>query len=113
MELPDLVQDVFTRAFEPPVAPTLELSPESHARQPARGSRWIARSSLGGAAAELLVSSVVFAGMSWSAWHDNQNSVERTSLDANSRFRNDTAWTAGFLISGLACAAGAFFLGRD
>ena len=96
-----------------PVAPTLELSPESHASQPARGSRWLVRSSLGGAAAGLLASSVVFAGMSWSAWHDNQNAVERSSLDAGSRFRTDTAWTAGFLISGLACAAGALLLGHD
>jgi len=95
-----------------PVAPTIALLADPPVDQLARPSRSLVRTSLAAAAAVLLASSAVFAGMSWSDWRDNQNAVERTSAVAGSRFRTDTAWATGFLISGAACAAAAFFVGR-
>jgi hypothetical protein len=96
-----------------PFAPSLEIFGEPHSGVPPRGRASLVRSSLGGAAVALLASSAVFAGLAWGARQDNQSAVERASVDAANRFRLDTALTAGFLISGVACAAAAFFWGRE
>lgn len=80
-------------------------APSPAESQPARGARL--RPWLGGAAAALLGSSVVFGGLAFDAWRDNQGAVERASADASDRFRLDTALAAGFLVSGVACAVAA------
>jgi hypothetical protein len=75
---------------------------------PAARRSWL-RPTLFGAAGALLASSMVFAGMAWNARIENQNAVERDSPDVVSRFRADTALTAGALVASVACAAIAFF----
>jgi hypothetical protein len=65
---------------------------------------------LGGAAAAMIVSSGLFGGLAWDAWHDAQGSVERDSLNDARRFRTDTALSVGFLVTGAACATAAFLL---
>jgi hypothetical protein len=73
----------------------------------------VVRSTLGGAAAATLAASGMFAAMSWGAWRDARDGVQRASADAGSRYRLDTALTAGFLVSGIVCAGAALLLGGD
>jgi hypothetical protein len=71
------------------------------------------RSTLGGAAAAMLAASGMFAAMSWDAWRDTRDGVQRGSADAASRYRLDTALTAGVLLSGAVCAGAALLLRGD
>jgi Caspase domain len=96
-----------------PMAPDLGLFAETHVDRPRTNHRSLIRWSLGGAAVALIGASGVSAAMAWTAWHDNQNAVQRDSADAATRFRIDTALTAGFLLSGAACATAALLLGSD
>jgi caspase domain-containing protein len=96
-----------------PVAPALGLFADARAGGPPTRRKSAVSSLLGGAGAALLTSSALFAGLAGSAWHDNQNAVERDSADAVSRFRLDTALTAGFLLSGAACLTAALLVGSD
>ncbi len=96
-----------------PVAPDLGLLAEPPTDVP-RTKHWsVARSSLVGAAAALLGSSVFFGGMSYGAWRESQGAVERQATTAANRFQLDTALTAGFLLSGVACLAATWLVGRE
>ena len=82
-ELPDLVQEVFTRAFEP------------DARLRFDGVRDFA------------------PYLAWDVRRDNERAVERASAEANDRYKLDTRLSAGFLISGALCAAAALVMSSD
>ena len=97
-----------------PLAATLDSFPD--APRPVTsppGHRSAIRPILAGAGAALVASSAVFGGLAWSAWRDNQGAVERDSAEASARFRLDSALSAGFLVSGLACAAAAWLFKND
>jgi hypothetical protein len=55
----------------------------------------------------------VFAAFAWDARNDFQNtSLQRPAAEANDRFRMDTALALTFAVTGVACAAAAYFIGR-
>jgi hypothetical protein len=79
---------------------------------PAPRRSWL-RPALFGAAAALLASSAIFAGMAWNARDENQRAIERDSPEVVSRFRVETALSAGALVVSAACTAIAFFASSE
>jgi hypothetical protein len=77
----------------------------------ARGAlEWTLR----GAAGALLVSSAAFGALAWDAYGDHQDtSFQRPAMEAEDRYRLDRTLAISFLISGAACAAASYLIGRD
>jgi hypothetical protein len=93
------------------VAPAPDLSPPP---SPAASSRRRALAwTLGGSAAALLASSAVFGVLAWDARGDAEGTPwQRPAVDANDRYRLDTAVAWSFAVSGLACGVISYLVGR-
>jgi hypothetical protein len=67
---------------------------------------------LRGGAAALLATSAIFGALAWDAHRDFENTpYQRAAAEASDRYSLDTTVAIAFAISGLACAAAAYFAG--
>jgi hypothetical protein len=77
-------------------------------RSPNRAVVWTLR----GGAAALLAGSALFGALAWDARRDFESTpYQRQAMEASDRYTLDTTLAIGFAISGLACAAAAYFAG--
>lgn len=99
---------ITTPASPPLPATPVLVSPKPEPSPSRRAAVWTLR----GSAVALLASAAVFGALSWDAYHDYQNATQAGSVEPRNRYATDTALTWTFAVSGLACAAISYLVGR-
>jgi len=109
----DATSTIAARGAPAPAAgaapPSLDLTAQKPDTSTKRAVVWTLR----GSAVALLATSAVFGALAWDASRDVDNApTMRAAIEANDRYKTDTALTWTFAATGVACAVVSYFVGR-